>query len=150
MNRMHNLIPLLCLAAIVTPSLSPAAPAAATALAAEEARAAALRSGDTTALAALLSNDLRYVHSNGRLESKADILGGLAGKSVAYERYVVSEIHAAQVAPGVVVLNGRIDQRKLTRGQWGDAQLFFHAVWRDEAGQWRLVSMHTAAAPAKP
>jgi len=144
---MHHLIPLLCLGALVAPS--PATPAAAAVLAAEEARGAALRHGDAAALAALLSDELRYVHSNGRLESKAEILAGLSEKRVAYERYVVSEIHAAPVAPGVVVLNGRIDQRKLTRGQWGDALLFFHSVWRDEAGQWRLISMHTATAPAK-
>ena len=118
-------------------------------LAAEEARGAALRIADTAALSALLSDDLRYIHSTGRLESKADILAALTEKRVAYERYVVSEIHAAPVAPGVVVLNGRIDQRKLTRGQWGDALLFFHSVWREEAGHWRLVSMHTAVVPPK-
>ena len=120
-------------------------------LAAEAARGEALRKGDANGLAILLSEDLRYVHSNGRFQRKADAVGELAEKKVAFDRFETSELNATEVAPGVVVLSGRIDQRKLGNGKWSDAKLLFHAVWRIENGQWRLVSLQTAMPPvAKP
>lgn len=116
-------------------------------LAAEAARGDALRRGDVTALAGLLSDDLRYIHSTGKLETKADVLSSFAEGRTAYERFETSDLHATTITPEVVVLSGRIDQRKLTRGTWGDAKLLFHAVWRKESGQWRLVSLQTAMPP---
>jgi hypothetical protein len=46
-----------------------------------------------------------------------------------------------------VVLSGKIDQRKVTDGRGADLRLLFHAVWRNEAGAWRLVSLQTALPP---
>lgn len=119
-------------------------------LAAEAARGEALRRGDANALASLLSDDLRYTHSNGKFEKKSDTVGDLAQKKIAFERFETSELTATDIAPGVVVLSGRIDQRKLGNGKWSDAKLLFHAVWRNEGGQWRLVSLQTAMLPAPP
>ena len=117
-------------------------------LAAEAARGQALRSGNAEALATLLSDDLRYIHSTGKVEGKSDAVNALAGRTVAYERFESSELHATVVAPGVVVLTGKIDQRKLSGGKWTEARLLFHAVWRTESGQWRLISLQTALPPA--
>ena len=116
-------------------------------LAAEAARGEALRKGDAPTLASLLSDDLRYTHSNGKLERKSDAVGDLAQKKIAFERFETSDLNATEIAPGVVVLSGRVDQRKLSNGKWSDAKLLFHAVWRSEGGQWRLVSLQTALPP---
>ncbi|HRE06045.1 MAG TPA: DUF4440 domain-containing protein, partial [Opitutaceae bacterium] len=43
-------------------------------IAAERARGRALVAGDAPALAALLADDLVYVHSSGKRESKSDVL----------------------------------------------------------------------------
>ena len=120
---------------------------AAAALAAEEARGAALRSHDSAALAMVLSDELRYIHSTGKIETKADVLQGLREGRVAYERFVTSDVHAAAVADKVVVLSGRIDQRKVTDRRGVDLQLLFHAVYRNEDGVWRQVSLQTALPP---
>jgi hypothetical protein len=136
------------LLAVALPSLLAAQSDTAGALAAEVARAEALRRNDAVALAKVLSDDLRYVHSTGKLERKADAVGDLAKGITAFERFQTSQLHAAEIAPGVVVITGQIDQRKLSRGNWVDAVLLFHTVWRNESGTWRLVSLQTAAPPA--
>jgi len=117
-------------------------------LAAEAARGEALRKGDATTLAKLLSDELRYTHSNGKLEKKPDAVGALQKGEIAFERFETSDLHATEIATGVVVLSGRVDQRKLGNGKWNDAKLLFHAVWRNEGGQWRLVSLQTAMPPS--
>lgn len=134
---------------LISAMLLSATPTTDAVLAAEARRAEALRQNDAVALAAVLSDDLRYIHSTGRLETKQQTVGDLAQKRTAYERFLSSDLHASQVAPGVVVLTGRIDQRKLVRGSWNDAILLFHSVWRDEMGTWRLVSLQTLS-PAVP
>jgi len=116
-------------------------------LAAEHARGAALLAGDTATLSALLSNELRYTHSTGKLEDKAAVIQGFTSKQVAYERFELSQLHAQVVTPEVVVLNGSINQRKLGGGKWSDARLLFQAVWRNESGSWRLASLQTAMPP---
>ena len=118
---------------------------------ADQARRAALLSNDVTALNNLLSDDLRYVHSTGKKENKQAVLQGLSSKQVAYERFELSGLDAQTITKDVGVLTGTMDQRKLGNGKWSDAKLLFQAVWRDEGGQWRLVSLQTAMPPvAKP
>lgn len=119
------------------------------ALAAEARRGDALRKNDAAALADLLSDELRYVHSTGKIESKPAALSDLAEKRVIYERFLTSELHAAEIAPGVVSIFGKIDQKKFSSGKWGDVRLLFLGVWRNEAGTWRMVSMQTALPPPK-
>lgn len=138
---------LLCLFAIFSGSAT-ATDNAAAVIAAEKARGTALLQADIATLTALLSDDLRYVHSSGRLEDKAHALKDLAEKRVAYERFETTELHAAEVAPTIVVLTGRINMRKFGSGKWADIRLLFQSVWRQESGAWRMVSMQTAVAPS--
>lgn len=136
---------LTCLLLLTTPVLASSGTEAV--IAAEKARDAALLGGDTEKLADLLADDLHYVHSTGKLETKRIVLDGIASKQVRYERMVTSDLHAADITPTVVVLNGKIDQRKLSGGKWGEVKLLFQAVWRNEAATWRLVSLQTALPP---
>jgi len=135
------------LATILSGGRAVAADPAAEVIAAEIARGTALRRGDATALASLLADDLRYTHSTGRVETKAEAVKSLATRDVVYERFVTSDHHAAVVTANVVALNGRIDQRKLSGGKASDARLLFLAIWRREGGAWCLVSLQTAATP---
>ncbi len=116
-------------------------------LAAEKARGAALLAADLKTLGGLMADDCRYTHSSGKVESKKDHLDTFVN-GLRYERFVTSDIHGHVITPDVVVLNGKIDQRKGVAGKWGDLNLFFQAVWRREAGAWRLASLQTALAPA--
>lgn len=124
-----------------------ATPAEDAVVAAEQSRRAALLAGDAPALAALLADDLTYIHSSGKRETKADAVSGIASRKVAYERFDLDQLKTQIVTEDVVVLTGAIDQRKFSGGKWTDLKLLFHAVWRREAGAWRLASLQTAQPP---
>ncbi len=115
-------------------------------IAADNARGAALLAADTAALGRLLADDLRYTHSTGKIETKAIHLATITN-GLRYEKFVTSDLQGQLIAPGVVVLTGKMDQRKNTNGKISAGILMFHAVWRDDAGGWRLVSMQTAVIP---
>lgn len=119
-------------------------------LAAEQARRTALLAGDAEALERLLSDDLRYIHSNGRLETKAEIIRGFRTKHVVYERFELSKLHARLIDPDVATVTGTIEQKKLTGGKGNDLKLLFQSVWRRESGAWRLIAIQTAQPPAPP
>lgn len=116
-------------------------------LAADQARSAALLAADAKALDRLLAEDLRYTHSNGKVETKAIHIGAFAG-GLRYARFQTSNLHSHVISPDVVVLTGNIDQRKGVAEKWKDYQLLFHAVWRKDADGWRLASLQTVAPPA--
>jgi hypothetical protein len=116
-------------------------------IAAEKARDAALLSGDAESLANILSDDLRYIHSNGYLETKRVIVDDLAAKKLVYERLDTSGLVADEVTADVVVLSGKIDQRKFANGKWTELKLLFQSVWRNESGTWRLVNLQTVLPP---
>jgi len=116
-------------------------------IAAEKARNVALVAADMVAVANLLSDDLRYIHSNGKLETKQNVLDSFAAKKTAYEWMNTTDLVADEVAPDVVVLSGKIDQRKLGGAGWQNLVLLFQGVWRNEAGTWRLVNLQTALPP---
>ena len=116
-------------------------------VAAEKARDAALLAGDVASLAEVLSDDLRYIHTNGYLETKHVIVDDLASKKLVYERLDTSDLVADEITPAVVVLIGKIDQRKLANGNWTELRLLFQAVWRNESGTWRLVNLQTVLPP---
>jgi ketosteroid isomerase-like protein len=117
------------------------------AIAAEKARGVALLAADVKALDAIMADDCRYTHSSGKVESKKDHIDTFV-QGLRYERFITSGIHGHAVTPDVVVLNGRIEQRKGVGGNMTDLKLFFHSVWRREAGAWRLASLQTASTPA--
>ncbi len=111
-------------------------------------RGEALLRGDAPQLADIYSDALLYIHSNGRVETKAEFVGALADKSLTYQQFLTEGVNGSQVTSDVVVLRGRIDQRKIVRGISGTAKLFFTSIWRRESGTWRMVGMQTATVPA--
>lgn len=141
---------LLLFLALISATLAFAAPkeSADAVIAAEHSRRAALLAGDAAAAAALLADDLQYIHSNGRREDKQAVVDGLASRQVVYERFNLANLEARPITSDVVVLTGTIDQRKRSSGRWGEVKLLFHAVWRHEAGTWRLASLQTVQPPA--
>jgi hypothetical protein len=116
-------------------------------IAAEKARNVALVAADLPAIANLLSDNLRYVHSNGRLETKQLVLQGIEKGTGAYEWMRSFDLVADEITPEVVVLSGRIDQRKHGSAGWAELTLLFQGVWRNESGTWRLVNLQTALPP---
>jgi len=105
---------------------------------ADQARLVAMVAGDGRALAGLLSEELRFVHSDGRIESKADYVKNLLGGDTAYADATTSSVEARPAGPDVVVLIGAQAMRKRLGPTWSDVNLRYLAVWRNEGGVWRM------------
>jgi hypothetical protein len=121
-----------------------AEPSVISALRADKARLAAMVAGDAEALGRLLSDQLRFVHSDGRVESKADYVKNLMAGDTAYADAKTSELETTQVANDVVVVIGVQEMRKRLGPTWSDIKLRYLAVWRNEGGTWRMIAWQSA------
>ncbi len=145
-NRLHRIIlSILAASALASSAFAASADdeAIAAVLAADQARGAALLAADTNTLATLLADDLRYTHSDGKLETKSIHIGTIV-RGLRYARFETSNVVGHVITPDVVVLTGNIDQRKGVAEKSKDYHLMFHAVWRKKSGTWQLASLQTA------
>ncbi len=116
-------------------------------LAADQARGAALLAADTKALDVLLAEDFNYTHSTNKQETKAAHIESYR-QGMRYTRFETSALRAHVLTPGVVTLNGIIDQIKGKPGAMTEQRLLFLAVWRKTGGTWQLTTLQTAVPPA--
>lgn len=121
-----------------------AEPAVISALRADKARLDAMMAGDGEALARLMSDQLRFVHSDGRVESKADYVKNLMAGDTEYAAVKTSELETTQVSPDVVVVLGMQEMRKRLGPTWSEIKLRYLAVWRNENGIWRMIAWQSA------
>ena len=116
----------------------------AAALRADHARLAAMMAGDGAALGRLMSDELRFVHSDGRIETKADYVKNMMAGDTAYADAKTSEVETIQITPDSVAVLGVQQMRKKLGATWSDITLRYLAVWRNEAGTWRMVAWQSA------
>lgn len=140
--RFPALLSLLTLA-LALPRLA-AEPAVISVLRADKARLAAMMAGDGEALGRLLSDQLRFVHSDGRVEAKTDYVKNLMAGDTAYADAKTSELETTQISPEVVVILGAQEMRKRLGPDWSTVKLRYLAVWRNENGIWRMVAWQSA------
>ena len=112
--------------------------------AADDGRVAATIAGDRERLAAIYSDDLRYAHSNGKIDNKAEHADGIAKRTSVYERfdYVTREFRLA--APGVMLMSGRVVIHSTNAKGKNQNDVNFLAVWREEQGGWKLLAWQAA------
>ena len=103
-------------------------------------RLKAMMDGDGAALARCFSDALVFVHSDGRLETKAEYVRNLLAGDTAYEGVRTTGVQSMLVAPEVIVLIGAQEMRKRLGTTWSDIRLRFMSVWRNESGTWRMVA----------
>jgi ketosteroid isomerase-like protein len=109
-------------------------------LRADEVRLKAMMAGDATALAAVFSDELVFVHSDGRREPKRDYVKNLTAGDTAYADAKTSDVQAQRVSADVIVLTGAQSMRKKLGAEWSQIDLRFQSVWRRESGAWRMVA----------
>lgn len=139
----------LCLALVVvvagflyyTPGITaatPHEPAVSAVLRADQARLAALMAGDGVALGKLMSDELKFVHSDGRIESKAEYVRNVMAGDTAYADAKTADVSALRPSADVVILIGAQEMRKRLGPTWSEIKLRYMAVWRNENGTWRM------------
>lgn len=130
----------LAVVALVVGGLCAAEAPVAAVLRADQARLAAMMADDGVALGALMSEELVFVHSDGRTESKADYVKNMLAGDTQYADAKTADVRTMEPAPGVVILIGAQQMRKRLGPTWSEVKLKFMAVWRNEAGMWRMVA----------
>jgi ketosteroid isomerase-like protein len=123
--------------------------------AADDERTAATMAADPARLAAIFSDDLRYAHSSGKVDTKASYVQSLTSRGTVYESFDYKERAFKPAGPGVVLMTGRVVIHSRNDSQPVALDLNFLAVWREEGGHWRFLAWQScknlppATAPGK-
>jgi ketosteroid isomerase-like protein len=115
--------------------------------AADDERLAATIAVDRSRMNAVYSDDLRYAHSSGKVDTKASFIEALVSKEAVYYSVDYQERNFVPGAPGIVLMSGRAIFKVATGGQRQDLDLRFLAVWREEQGAWRLMAWQSSRPP---
>jgi len=115
-------------------------------LQADERRFQAMMKGDWTALDAALADDLTYVHSTARLETKAEHVGNLkAGKP--HYRGIAPRDRKARVQGDVGVVTGVSEMHVENAGKEQRFTVRYLAVYKKAGGQWRMFAWQSTRVP---
>ncbi len=115
--------------------------------AADDARVAAMLKPNKAALDAVLSDDLRYAHSNGKVDTKASLTASLLGGDAKYVSYKYNERTFKFPAPDVAVMAGRLEVQAIVDGVSMTTGISYLAVWRFEKGQWKFFAWQSCKIP---
>jgi len=115
-------------------------------LRADDQRFDAMRRGDWTALDAALADDLTYVHSTARIESKAEHIANLrAGKP--HYRGIAPRERSARVHGGIGIVNGVSEMHVDNAGKEQRFTVRYLAVYAKIAERWRMIAWQSTRQP---
>jgi hypothetical protein len=115
--------------------------------AADEERMAAIKAGDRARLDAIFSDELRYAHSSGKIDTKASYIQSLTSRNTVYESFEYKERNIVEAGPGVALVNGRVLVKAVSNGARADNDLNILAVYRLENGKWRFLAWQSCKNP---
>jgi len=115
-------------------------------LEADDRRVEAMRKGDWAALGAALADDLTYVHSTARLESKGEHLANLrAGKP--HYRGIAPRERKVRVHGTVGVVTGVSEMHVEREGKEQRFAVRYLAVYVKAANHWRMAAWQSTRVP---
>jgi ketosteroid isomerase-like protein len=115
-------------------------------LRADDGRFEAMRKGDWAALDAALADDLTYVHSSARTESKAEHLANLrAGKP--HYRGIAPRERRARVQGALGIVNGVSVMHVENAGKEQRFTVRYLAVYAKAGEQWRMLAWQSTRVP---
>lgn len=108
-------------------------------LAADARRFAAMVKGDLAALEGLLTEDLTYTHSSGKVDTRTEFLESLRSGRLRYLAVEPSE-SAVRLQGDAAIVTGRADLRVSAQGQELTVPVRFIEVWVKSGGEWKLAA----------
>ena len=117
-------------------------------VAADMERVAAIKSADREKLEAILSDDLRYAHSSGTVDTKQSFIVSLSTGRTKYLGLDYEERTFTFPAPGIALMTGRAHVKVANATGEVDMLLSFLSVWREENGKWRFLAWQSCKLPA--
>jgi hypothetical protein len=131
-----------------TPDATDAADATAMGRELELRRFAAMVAVDAAALESLLAPSLRYCHSTGRCETRAQFLDALRSGATTYRKIELTEFSARRIGTALL-MGGKIDVDIVPAGAPAQQmQLAYTDVYERIGGRWQLVAWHSSRSPA--
>ena len=115
--------------------------------AADDARVAAMLAPTREKLAAVLSPELRYAHSNGQVDTRETLIASLTDGSATYAKYAYQERSFTFPAPGIALMARRFDVKAVVKGNAAESTISFLAVWRLEKGEWKFLAWQSCKVP---
>ena len=115
--------------------------------AADAERVAATLAGDGPRLNAIFSDELRFAHSIGLVDTKVSYMKSLTSHSTVYESYDYKEQNFLPAGPGIVLMTGRALVHVRIAQVRNDLDMNFLAVWREEGGMWRMLAWQSCKNP---
>jgi ketosteroid isomerase-like protein len=115
-------------------------------LRADDNRFEAMRKEDWDALDAALADDLTYVHSTARLESKAEHIANLRARKPLY-RGIAPRDRKVRVNGDVGVVNGVSEMHVDNAGKEQRFTVRYLAVYGRSAGGWRMIAWQSTRVP---
>lgn len=97
-------------------------------------------------LANILDERLQYVHSNGWIENKKEVIEDIRSGKLTMTKIVVSEAQA-RVYKGFVIINGKGVFSIIMDGKPLDISLLYTEVYAKRQNGWLLVSRHANRLP---
>ena len=149
--RLLSFLTLLASVAATSPRLRAADPAVEGARAADDARVAAITSGDAAKMSAVFSDDFVYIHSTGKVNHKADFISSITSGGLKYVSLDYEARNFRVVAPGLVLVHGRCRVHAISGGKDENNYLSFLMAYRNENGVWRFLGWQSCKlTPASP
>jgi len=115
-------------------------------LRADDRRFEAMRKGDWAALDAALADDLTYVHSTARLESKKEHLANLSAGKPHYRGIAPRDRHV-RVHGNVGLVNGVSEMHVDNAGKEQRFTIRYLAVYAKAGEQWRMLAWQSTRQP---
>jgi hypothetical protein len=116
--------------------------------AADDERLAATKAGDQARLEAILSNDLHYAHSSGKVDTKDSLIKALTARTSVYESFDYKERKFTLIGAGLATMTGRVLVKVGPAGKPNELDLSILAIWREEQGKWRFLAWQSCKMPA--
>jgi ketosteroid isomerase-like protein len=115
----------------------------------DEVRAYATVEANTLALEDQLHDDCRYVHANGRTQTKQEFIAALASGDLHYTVMRYLAVPTVRLFGGdTAIVSGRVHVEATMKGGGSVNQDFVYtAVYVIVDAQWKLASYHSTAAP---
>jgi hypothetical protein len=115
---------------------------------ADDERVAATLAADRPRLTAVFSDDLRYAHSTGGVDTKASLIDAIAGGKTKYQKIEYEQREFTFPAPGIALMTGRARFKVEGTAGVNENTLAFLGVWREEQGKWRFLAWQSCRLPA--